>query len=527
MILAVAAAIAGPVLGDVGAPDAFTRCVAAADAEVDEPLAVPELGTTARIAVVVGVPCHRSAQIPSLQYSTRDATVVGHKLQEAGFTVLPLVSAVDRRALFEALDRAQSALAPGGELVVYFSGHGTLREEGGQLRRYLVLSDTDLGSVHTTGLAVRTLEERLSRIEAQSRVVIQDTCFADTPVGPTLERGKGILPIEPGLELGPGDLRLYGSRFFEQAVESVQLRGSVYTVHLLGALQQPEADLDGDGCVALLEAHAWARERVVEARAGYQVPQVRAQPQTMGNLALACSPGEPQNAVLAPPTDDRWTVSVTDREGQPVTGRSLPPGRYRLTVAELVPDDTGELSQEVRLDSALRVRAGQWVDVLEQLTVQKTLRWAELVGQGVATTEFPAGGLGARLGMAMPARGHSRWMLGAGGLYRIGPNELRASELTAQLGYLRTWSVPGSTSGMLLLGPALGLGPLWRTAILRDGTRNPHVGAYAELGLHGAYLRGPVQVSLEAGVRAVPLARDGDIPVHFAPLLTLGVGPGL
>jgi hypothetical protein len=147
-------------------------------------------------------------------------------------------------------------------------------------------------------------------------------------------------------------------------------------------------------------------------------------------------------------------------------------------------------------------------------------------GQGALTDELPAGGLGARIGATLPDRGQGRWMVAGGGLYRVGPSMFRVSELLAQLGYLR--NLPTAGPGVLVLGPTIGLGPLWRSSTPPEPIEPvTFVGTFGDLALRGAYLRGPVQVSLEAGVRALPLSRDGGLPLHLAPLLSLGVGPGL
>jgi uncharacterized caspase-like protein len=145
-------------------------------------------------------------------------------------------------------------------LFVYFSGHGMLRDDDGKLLRYLVLSDTDLTSIESTGLSLADLDRRVSGVDAETRVVIHDTCFADRIGGKSPAcRGpghtKGLSSPEANLALAPGDLRLSASKFFEQALESPEYRSSIYTHHLLGALSEPEADLDGDGCVGLIEAH--------------------------------------------------------------------------------------------------------------------------------------------------------------------------------------------------------------------------------------------------------------------------------
>lgn len=545
------AAAAGPVLSEVSAEDLFERCVSSADAEAGELLPEPSVIEAAeRIAVVVGVPCHRSAQIPSLQYSTRDATLVGRKLRDAGFLVVPLVSSVDRETLIDVLDRVASAATPTSTLVFYFSGHGTLREEGGELHRYLVMSDTDLGMVHSTGLSVLSLEDRIDQIKAGARFIIQDTCFAERPVESS-SRDKGLLPPEADLELQPGDLRLYGSRYFEQAVESVELRGSIYTVHLLGALGEGEADLDKDGCVGLLEAHLWARDHVVDARAGYQVPQHRVGPlgdMRNENLPLACSGGPPTRAVFDLHTEEGWAFSVSDRAGRSVQGPSLVPGRYRFEASVLTEGSSGELTRETHFDAYRTVRAGQWLDLSDEIAARRPLRWASLRAQGSLTDQLPAGAVGLEGGLALADRGRGRLVFGLSAGYRPGPGgtltrgdavteayqmtAFRAAEIGASIQPARTFLLPGDSGGALIIGPMLSLGAVVRDAYAPDrhnqgGAKDlspPLLGSFGDVGFRILYERRPLILSIDAGAKGLLISRTGTLPVVWSPTLSFGVG---
>ncbi len=77
----------------------------------------------------------------------------------------------------------------------------------------------------------------------------------------------------PAPALTEADLRLYASRFYEVALEDPRHDGSVYTHHLLEALDSTHADVDGDACVGLLEAHLSAAAATSASRDGYQNPQ--------------------------------------------------------------------------------------------------------------------------------------------------------------------------------------------------------------------------------------------------------------
>ena len=168
MLLLATPALAAPVLEAPDSVDRFARCVAQAQAEADaEGFVWAAPGAHAQnVAVVAGVPCHRDEAIPSLSWSSRDAIRMAKMLQDAGYTVLPLVSDVTGADLEAALDRAAALVDPDGTLLVYFSGHGLLREEAGGLHRYLVLSDTDRRASDTSE---RPLFTQGGRIEQHAR----------------------------------------------------------------------------------------------------------------------------------------------------------------------------------------------------------------------------------------------------------------------------------------------------------------------------------------------------------------------
>ena len=311
---------------------------------------------------------------------------------------------------------------------MYFSGHGVLREEGGQLRRYLVFSDTMLSAVRTTGMSVLSLDDRVSRADATTRVVVQDTCFAATPGGKSLglpadgEGRKGLALPEPRLALQPGDVRLYASQFFEIAMESPELRASLYTHHLLEALTTPEADLDGDGCVDLREGHGWARDRTSKARDGLQTPQGHFV--DTGDLTLGCVPSDPVRGVFQRLDREDWTVEIRARAGGVVQrgGGALPAGRYRVEVGRLEDTGTGSIAHHTLMDTTLRLKAGAWVDLPEVVAERRApIRTLGIDAGWRGAGSLPAMGAGVSGWYAMPQRRFGRTVVGIRSHLGAGP----------------------------------------------------------------------------------------------------------
>jgi len=514
---------------------------------------IPEtLRPSDRVAVVVGVPCHRDPAIPSLAYSTRDAERVAQTLEAGGFTVVRLLTVVDRASLAAALDRAGRAVTPDGTLLVYFSGHGVLRDHAGELLRYLVLSDTRLGAIAETGVSLLELDRRIAGVGAAARIVIQDTCFASDTARHAEHNGagkslgiagaprdgtlKGLSTPEANLALDPGDLRLYASQFFEQAIESPAYRSSVYTHNLLTAFASPAADLDGDGCVGLIEAHEWAAVATEEERSSFQTPQIRAD--AAPNLVLGCRAGAPQRAVVVPPPDS-LLITMRDPEGRTAATRGgpVPPGRYTLDVDRV---STGALGELVTTDLGrlgVKLEAGDWLDVGSEVRRRRPLGGVEAVyGWAPELVErYPASTFGLS-GWGMPRDlGAGRPLVGARAAWAPGPGEpdigvegarYAAWELLGQFGWQWTLAVP-DPDVHVSLGPVVALGGANR--------RTSGSGAVSDwpwlfdptVRLHVADRR--VVLSLEAGARTIG-GGDPSGPGQTAsasPMFRIGAGARL
>ncbi len=524
--------------------DPVQRCVDAAAAELDEAGTASDTtlpATSDRVAIVVGVPCHRTAGIPSLAFSSRDAEQVAQILGAADYDVIRLTHLVDRADFVAALSAAEATLSPKGSLVIYFSGHGVLREDQGKLKRYLVFSDTELADVRQTGVSVLSLDERVSKVPAQSRIVVQDTCFAAEPGGKSLglagsagSRIKGIAAPEPRLALEAGDARLYASRFFEQAVEDPSVRGSLYTHHLLKALAQGEADLDGDGCVGLTEAHSWARDRTSEVRGGFQTPLAHFHD---ANVTLGCTPRQPTHGVLQLPQDETWSVDVRDGSGALVRSEpgSVPPGRYRVVVGHLKEVGLGQVARHTVMNRRLKVKPGDWIDLTsEAWAARKTLTSLAFEGTYRSRGEqLPILGAGFSV---MHLRGHTRIgrpLLGArvhggAGMITHQGKETTASTFGGSLLLGMQLSLHQGKEVQLGTGPVLGFGPYRWTPVGTNGDPLPtewtNIGLLA---LRTQLVIEPLTFAVEAGASATPRIVGKATEFEVRPVIRIGVGPAL
>jgi len=520
--------LAAPVVVD--APDPFTRCVQEAQTQGEDAgfqWGDPPDAPVDKLAIVVGVPCHRSPVVPSLAWSTRDALRVGSALQAGGYHVVALTTSVDAATLSAHLDEVERWLSPSGSLVVYFSGHGVLREERGRFQRYLVFTDTELGQLTQTAVSVSALERRLGDVAAAERVLIQDTCFAARPGQggksvnglATGARAKGLAQPEPPPPLREGDQRLYASHFFEQALEAPELRGSVYTHHLLRALEAPElADLDGDSCVGTIEAHTFAATHTRIDRDGYQTPQLDSW--SARNIPISCS-ATPTLAVVVASQRHRAEIPALDTS---VTDGavSVQPGRHLLSVDG--PQDRPLYRGPIHLD------AGEWLEVDAHLAAREPYG---VLSAGAGWTDLGAGGATAVAGSFWQVdrdRGQGRW---AAGLSVDGIPRQRSSQQCTQFTGGRAsvrgaWLRSTRRGGLhAAAGPTVGAGAVWRApydACSEASTLPFDVAPMVRAGAQGQLAVGAVALLADVEIVSVPLQRADGLVVRPTPSVLLGIG---
>ncbi|MBI3182292.1 MAG: caspase family protein [Myxococcales bacterium] len=280
-----------------------------------------------RIAVVAGHP--DSAGKPSLRFAESDASRVARLLAELGGFErgdVSLLRSPSGKEIEEALSSAQARILErrrqGGQslLFFYFSGHGAA--EG-----------LELGEER---LAYGRLRQLLAQSGADLKVAVVDACGSSS----VLRTGGRPAPafeisVEDRLTT-TGEVFIASSAAGESALESAELRGSVFTSHLLAGLRGA-ADRSGDGRVSLDEAYRYAYERTSEA--GTQHPGFGLRLSGHGELVLSSL--SRARSTLSLPASER--LSVVDASSGEVIARldgsaarllALPPGRYELAAVQ-------------------------------------------------------------------------------------------------------------------------------------------------------------------------------------------------
>ncbi|MBF0296763.1 MAG: DUF4347 domain-containing protein [Magnetococcales bacterium] len=129
--------------------------------------------TGERIALLIGVSRYREP-IPSLDTPIRDVTAVGELLQNRGYQTILLPDA-GLHTVVEAFRAVGRKIAPGQDLLIYYAGHGYLREDNGT--GYWLLGDASAASADKW-LSTRHIADFLAHIRARHILLISDSCFS-------------------------------------------------------------------------------------------------------------------------------------------------------------------------------------------------------------------------------------------------------------------------------------------------------------------------------------------------------------
>ena len=461
-------------------------------------------------------------------------------LQAAGQTTREAI----RRALQEL---ASSNLGSRDTVVVYISSHGTLaRDRRGELRRYLVTTDTRLDDVAGTALSVEELRNTFASFRSERKVLLLATCHSGEgksglPVTVATElRGiKGAFFVPPLESVSRASVIIGVCAFGETAREDERLGHDIYTYFLLEAMQL--GDRNGDGAVTVTEAHEHARSRTYYFTQGRQRAYLESD--ILGDDPIVLSgrivrPGRPELFAFAPALEG-VTVLVDGQEKGGLPGAfTVEAGRHTV---ELRRGDAGVFAQQElqlgvgqRIDLATLPPLDQEGPLAPRFRVGPRLGYGlPLLASGVAAEQLASsfqGGVGAGLRLtrrlelalsaalsrtthAAPLRSRSGAEtrvafdyrevglgLGLNGLWTLGPVQLRVGP-HAQLSWLdRSLDIAGlqRDEAGWLFGPGLAAGVARRlgealslvvelqshyTLVQVDGNRQGLVQGEALLGL--------------------------------------------
>jgi len=152
---------------------------------------------------------------------------------------------------------------PDEMLMVYFSGHGVLDDQG---RLFLAVKDTQRNLLKATGISASFITDEMDSCRSKRQLLILDCCHSGAFARGTKGDAKAVTQATfEGNGYGRVVLTASDSTQYalegDQVIEQASL--SLFTHYLLEGLISGEADLEQDGWVTLDEWYDYAYERVV------------------------------------------------------------------------------------------------------------------------------------------------------------------------------------------------------------------------------------------------------------------------
>jgi Caspase domain len=149
--------------------------------------------------------------------------------------------------------------------LLYFTGHGLKDDQG---RLYLAMTDTRHDQLLFTGLSAGLVNEAMESCRSRQNLLVLDCCYSGAFPAGAKAKGDSQVHTLQRFE-GRGRAVLTASDAIQYSFEGDKVTGespgSVFTRYLVEGLTTGEADLDGDGNIALDELYAYVYDHVVEA----------------------------------------------------------------------------------------------------------------------------------------------------------------------------------------------------------------------------------------------------------------------
>ncbi|MGW2746548.1 caspase family protein [Streptomyces sp. NPDC001450] len=210
-----------------------------------------------------------------------------------------LADPADHRSVGMAL--AQAAREAEDLLLVYYTGHGLLDEDG---LLHLALSSTDPGHIGFTGVPADLVKRYLGRARARLRVLVLDCCFSGRAVAAMTESGS-LLSAQLDVS---GTYILTSTTATAPSHAPPGQRHTAFTTALLDALNQPQP-------LTLDDIHQHI-DTVLQGM-GLPRPQRRSV-NAAGDLALVRGPVPPH---AEPPTGSQGEIRFRQQPSDPPTRR--------------------------------------------------------------------------------------------------------------------------------------------------------------------------------------------------------------
>jgi hypothetical protein len=214
-------------------------------------------------ALVIGVEDYRD--LPATVGSRADAEAFVELLESSlGVPQENIRTLIDDRAtksdLEEAIRWVRNNVPQKGRIYLYFSGHGAPDPTTG--KAYLLPYEAKSNNIAHGGMAIDDVLSELGKSQAGEVLAFVDSCFSGEGERSVLE--EGIRPVVPIKEPDATSKTVLFSASGAKQISGTTAEGTggLFTHHLLNAIGNGQADVDGDRSISLGELASYVEPRV-------------------------------------------------------------------------------------------------------------------------------------------------------------------------------------------------------------------------------------------------------------------------
>lgn len=254
-----------------------------------------------RLALVIGNSEYEDSTLSQLRTPDADVEALARALEDekiGGFDGVMRLINNSADAIRREISRFLQRKKPSDLLLLYFSGHGVLDEEG---QLYLAGRDTEHDLLQATAIPASFITGQMDRSRSQRLVLVLDCCHSGAFARGAKRAGEASVGTKSAFEgNGYGRVVLTATDALQYAWEGDEILGdsetSIFTRYLIRGIETGEADLNENGFISLDELYDYVYEQVVQ-RTSKQTPGKWSYKQK-GDIIIAHNPRRKQGVEL-------------------------------------------------------------------------------------------------------------------------------------------------------------------------------------------------------------------------------------